>query len=310
MSSVLAIFVQHVYCVTLFLNICSILRESNIIHKKIRNYLEGKKMSNHKMQFPFHISKSWFSVCIFIFLLTVCVGLAIHVTSEEDAICSDSDHSEVPIVSNENVSEKSGSDIEYAKNYVPTEEDVLAARQQATEGMSQQQIENLTEVVKTANLWLEHKYMNGDFFEQLSDPNNLYWNYFHQTGEIQIGWAVDGGLDMDAVCEREKLSIEEFYAKYGTPVVTTNLYDADGFIGLLSEINSFIQNENLKSELQYLMDQTEQAKETHRMEIVNDIYKKLHDLDYFLLRYGPKDVAKYVEDDSTVSKYYGTLPFY
>ena len=118
-------------------------------------------------------------------------------------ICSDSDHSEVPIVSNENVSEKSGSDIEYAKNYVPTEEDVLAARQQATEGMSQQQIENLTEVVKTANLWLEHKYMNGDFFEQLSDPNNLYWNYFHQTGEIQIGWAVDGGLDMDAVCEQK-----------------------------------------------------------------------------------------------------------
>ena len=72
----------------------------------------------------------------------------------------------------------------------------------------------------------------------------------------------------------------------------------------------FIQNGNLKSELQYLMDQTEQAKETHRMEIVNDIYKKLHDLDYFLLRYGPKDVAKYVEDNSTVSKYYGTLPFY
>ena len=42
--------------------------------------------------------------------------------------------------------------------------------------------------------------------------------------------------------DEEKLSIEEFYAKYGTPVVTTNLYDADGFIGLLSEINSFIQN--------------------------------------------------------------------
>lgn len=58
------------------------------------------------------------------------------------------------------------------------------------------------------------------------------------------------------------------------------------------------------------MDQTEQAKETHRMEIVNDIYKKLHDLDYFLLRYGPIDVAKYVKDDSTVSKYYGTLSFY
>ena len=119
-------------------------------------------MSNHKMRFPFHISKSLFSVCIFIFLLTVCVGLAIQVTSKEgNAMGSnsdDSDNFELPIVSNENVSEKSGSDIEYAKNYVPTEEDVLAARQQATEGMSQQQIENLTEVVKTANLWLEHKY--------------------------------------------------------------------------------------------------------------------------------------------------------
>ena len=127
-------------------------------------------MSNHKMQFPSHISKSWLSVCIFIFFLAVCVGLAIHVTSEEDVICSDSDHSEVPVVSNENVSEKSGSDIEYAKNYVPTEEDVLAARQQATEGMSQQQIENLTEVVKTANLWLEHKYMNGDFLSNCQIP--------------------------------------------------------------------------------------------------------------------------------------------
>lgn len=268
-------------------------------------------MPNHKIQFPFHVSKSWLAVCIFIFLLAVCVGLAIHVTSkEENAIYSDSNNSELPIVPNENIPEESELGTEYAKNYVPTEEDVLAARQQVTEGMSQQQIENLTEVVKAANLWLEQKYMYENLFEKLSDPNNLYWNYFHQTGEIQIGWAVDGSLDMDAVCEREKLSIEEFYAKYGTPVVTTNLYNADGFIGLLSEINSFIQNENLKSELQYLMDQTEQAKETHRMEIVNDIYKKLHDLDYFLLRYGPKDFAKYVKDDSTVSKYYGTLPFY
>lgn len=268
-------------------------------------------MSNHKMQFPFHVSKSWLSVCIFIFLLAVCVGLTIHITSKkENATCSNSDNSELPIVSNENISEGSVSDIEYVENYVPTEEDVLAARQQATEGMSQQQIENLTEVVKAANLWLEQKYMDENLFEKLSDPNNLYWNYFHQTGEIQIGWAVDDSIDIDAVCEREKLSIEEFYAKYGTPVVATNRYDADGFIDLLSEIKSFIQNENLKSELQYLMDQTEQAKETHRMEIVNDIYKKLHDLDYFLLRYGPKDVAKYVKDDSTVSKYYGTLPFY
>ena len=58
--------------------------------------------------------------------LTACVGLAIHVTSKkENAMRSDSDHSELPIVSNENVSEGSGSDIEYAKNYVPTKRTFL-----------------------------------------------------------------------------------------------------------------------------------------------------------------------------------------
>ena len=36
-------------------------------------------MSNLKKHF-FHISKSWFSVCTFIFLLAVCVGLVIHIS--------------------------------------------------------------------------------------------------------------------------------------------------------------------------------------------------------------------------------------
>lgn len=39
------------YYVTLFLNICSILRESNIIHKKIRNYLEEKRCPITKCSF-------------------------------------------------------------------------------------------------------------------------------------------------------------------------------------------------------------------------------------------------------------------
>lgn len=58
-------------------------------------------MSNLKKHF-FHISKSWFSVCTFIFLLAVCVGLVIHITNKkENATCS---NSEAPIVSNGNVS--------------------------------------------------------------------------------------------------------------------------------------------------------------------------------------------------------------
>lgn len=43
------------------------------------------------------------------------------------------------------------------------------------------------------------------------------------------------------------------------------------------------------------------------MKYANNLYKKLHDLNYFLLRYGPTDVGPYVEDDSTISTYYGTL---
>lgn len=44
------------YYVTLFLNICSILRESNIIHKKIRDYLEEKRCPITKCSKDKHIS--------------------------------------------------------------------------------------------------------------------------------------------------------------------------------------------------------------------------------------------------------------
>lgn len=46
------------------------------------------------------------------------------------------------------------------------------------------------------------------------------------------------------------------------------------------------------------------------MEYANSLYQKIHDPDYFLLRYGPADVGPYVEDDSTITKYYGTLSVY
>ena len=50
--------------------------------------------------------------------------------------------------------------------------------------------------------------------------------------------------------------------------------------------------------------------DTHEMEHANNIYKALHDIDYFLLRYGIEDVGKYTADDSVVSKYYGVLSVY
>ncbi len=189
----------------------------------------------------------------------------------------------------------------------PAEEQVLAARKEALQGMSDQQIQKLTETVKTANLCLEQEYMYNDLFGRLEDPESLYWNYFHQTGEIQIDWATEGHIDKEAVCAAEGLTEEEFYAKYGAQVVAANRYDAAFFISLFNTLRDSAQNSALKAELQYLIDQTALARDTHEMERVNNVYKKLHDLDYFLLRYGPADAGPYMQDTSTISKYYGTL---
>lgn len=189
----------------------------------------------------------------------------------------------------------------------PTEAQVLEAREQALEGMTKKQIRKLTETITAANLCLEQEYFYNDLFGKLADPDSLYWNYFHKTGEIQIGWAYDGKLDMETVCQKEGLTEEEFYAKYGKAVKATNRYDADAFNALLETLGGNVRNEHLKAALQYIMDETALARETHAMEHANNLYQALHDLDYFLLRYGPTDVGPYAQDDSTVSKYYGTL---
>lgn len=46
------------------------------------------------------------------------------------------------------------------------------------------------------------------------------------------------------------------------------------------------------------------------MENIKQIYFILHDMDYFLLRYGIEDIGKKVTDMSAVSTYYGVLEIY
>ena len=190
----------------------------------------------------------------------------------------------------------------------PSKEAAAAAREEALEGMPQEQADRLAEAVKTANLRLEQMYLYDDLFGKLEDPDSLYWNYFDQSGEIQIAWAYDGSLDMDAVCAREGLTEAEFYSRYGTAVLAASDYTADDFITLMEELEASAQNEGLKAELAAEM----KLAKGREMEHVNNVYKKLHDLDYFLLRYGPEVLDGYGSDydKSTVSKYYGTLSFY
>lgn len=210
----------------------------------------------------------------------------------------------------ENVQDTPAAD-ETGEMVAPAKEQVLAVRETVLDGMTAEQIKRLTENIKVANIQMEQAYLYDDIFGKLEDENSLYWSYFDQKGEIQIGWAYDGDyLARKEIQERENLTANEFYEKYGTPVVVYNRFDAGNFIDLIGEMQESIQNEDLREDLQKLIDETALAKDTHDMEHANNIYKILHDMDYFLLRYGLEDVGIYVKDASTLSKYYGVLTVY
>lgn len=193
----------------------------------------------------------------------------------------------------------------------PSKEEVLAMRETVLEGMSEEEIDRLTENIKVANHCMESAYLYDNIFDKLSDEDSLYWNYFDQKGDIQIGWSYDGSYsDMKAFMDSEGLSENEFYEQYGEPVIVYNRFDATNFINLIQDMQKSVHNEMLIADLQQLIDLTSLAAETHEMEYANEIYKILHDLDYFLLRYGLDDVGPYVKDRSVVLKYYGVLNVY
>jgi hypothetical protein len=195
--------------------------------------------------------------------------------------------------------------------FVPSKEEVLAMRELVLDGMSDDEKKRLTENIKVANLQMESAYLNDNIFEKLSDKNSLYWNYFDQKGDIQIGWSYNGEYtEMKKIMEDENLSQSEFYAEYGEPVMEYNRFDGANFVALIQDMQKSVHNEQLYEDLQQLIDLTNLATETHEMEYANEIYKIIHDLDYFLLRYGIEDVGKYANGGSIVATYYGVLNVY
>ena len=193
----------------------------------------------------------------------------------------------------------------------PTKEEVYAMRAQVLEGMSEEEIERLTENIKVANQRMESAYLNDNIFEKLEDSESLLWNYFDEKGDIQVGWTYEGDYyEMRDIMKSENISEEEFYAQYGTPETVYNRFDAENFIELLEEMKGTVKNEKLQTDLQQMIDETALAAETHEMEYAYHVYELLHDMDYYLLRYGLEDVGKYVQDVSTLAKYYGVLSVY
>lgn len=193
----------------------------------------------------------------------------------------------------------------------PDREDVHAAREKALEGMTDEEIARLRENIKVANLTMERAYLDDNLFEKLSEKDSPYWQYFDQKGEIQLGWWYNRSiLPKESIMYVEGITEEEFAERYTEPGIVYNRFDAENFISLIADMQTFVRNEELKTDLQQLIDLARMAKLTHEMEYANAIYKILHDMDYFLLRYGIDDVLPYVKDGSTIAKYYGVLCIY
>ena len=192
---------------------------------------------------------------------------------------------------------------------IPAEAEVLAMRKRVEEGMSEDEIARLVSVVFQANNWFEHRYFYDNIFQRLSDPEDLYWNYFEETGKIQIGWAYDAAVygRKEEIKREEGLSEQEFNEKYGTGVATTNAYTLDDFISVLEELKASVRSGLLDEDFDRMMELCANAKESHNFVFLNELFRMLHDMDYFLLRYGVSDVGPYAGDDSWVAKYFGSL---
>lgn len=204
---------------------------------------------------------------------------------------------------------------------VPSKETVLERRNACLQGMSEEDITRLTENIKVANLAMEYSYLYDRLFERMADPEDLYWNYVDQKGDIQIGYsleqeAVDAWkeysqnaeeiTDMDSCWK----AYQQYEEEHGQPVYTYNRFDADNFIALMEEMKGLLKNDMLTADLNQLIENTRQAKETHDVTYIKEIYYILHDMDYYLLRYAPDDVASFVQDKGTIAVYYGALQVY
>lgn len=190
----------------------------------------------------------------------------------------------------------------------PDKSTVQLKRAAALKGMTDADAKRLTSDITKANLRLEQAFMFEDLKKHLSDPKSYTWNYLESTGEILVGY----GYEEKDLAKKNSLHLsdKEFEEKYGEKVTTYNEYDAKKMITVLSELRSTVHNKDLRQDFENMIEDVSNAKETHNVQYVINAYRILHDMDYYLLRYGPEDVGKYVQDPSTIDIFYGVLTCY
>lgn len=207
-------------------------------------------------------------------------------TSEENAENLKED------VDNTEASEESASGSEDEEklqaNRTPSKTEVVRMREMVLEGMTEEEIKRLKTNIKDFNAIWESRYFYSDIFEELEDPESLSWNYIDARGDIAIG-----------VAENSDGTTQE--------VIAYNRFDAESLVEIIADMQKSVENEALYHQLQTLIDEINLASQTHDVEHVKNMFYMLHDLDYFLLRYGIEDVGKYTDDATFVATYYGTL---
>ena len=254
---------------------------------------ENNKISNDKMvnlKIIFYIISIIILICFAVVLLVSII--------EDSKKAEQTDETELAI----NYAE----DMEINAQRVPLEEEVYAMREKVLEGMSEEEIRRLKENIRIANLQMEHAYFNQNIFEELSDPESLYWNYFDEKGSIQLGWYL---RDVPGYDVSSGMSYSEYMEKYGEPSRVYNRFDAVNFIELMEEMKNSLKNDWLKPDFDQLIEYTRLAKETHDVTYTKNIYYILHDMDYYLLRYGLSEING-VSDEGTLQKYYHILEVY
>lgn len=208
------------------------------------------------------------------------------------------------------------------ENFYPGEEEVEEVRKMALAGMSEEEIRALTSYVKTYHNWLEWNLLYNNWERTLSNKESVEWNFVDQTGEVVAGWHLEEDMngygDIEGEEERReylqekypefgKVSLEELGKKYGEPYYRESWYGAETVIQRMRELTASAENEMFRSDVEALCSALQQAKDTHEVAYVMQTHEILHDMEYFLLRYSPRDVAPYTQDKSLSGRYYGAL---
>ncbi|MFI3169630.1 MAG: M56 family metallopeptidase [Faecalibacterium sp.] len=186
-----------------------------------------------------------------------------------------------------------------------SEAEILAKRELAFAGLTEEEAQGFILRIQAMNQWLEGEWVYGNHFEKFSYPTSLYWNYLETDGEMEFGWLYNNN-DW-TLQEQQGLDTASFYTRYGWYTTMEAEYDWNAWLASFEIYQEMFTNPQMQEDVAQLIAYITLAQETHRVEFLREVYYIVHDMDYFLFRYGVVDYAQYVADLSLQTTYYGAL---